>query len=99
MGEDITIQIDINFIKGYEQKDFDILKLKNQTGVNFAAESHVDNSVKNPEIFLKTNILGTFNLLEGIGLSHPQQMIHISTDEVTEIYLNDHVYRRKSNQS
>ena len=32
--------------------------------VNFAAESHVDRSIENPEIFLETNILGTQNLLE-----------------------------------
>ena len=32
--------------------------------VNFAAESHVDKSIKNPRIFLETNILGTQNLLE-----------------------------------
>lgn len=31
--------------------------------INFAAESHVDNSITNPSIFIKTNILGTFNLL------------------------------------
>ena len=31
--------------------------------INFAAESHVDNSIKNPEIFIKTNINGVFNLL------------------------------------
>ena len=32
--------------------------------VNFAAESHVDRSIMHPEIFIKTNIYGTFNLLE-----------------------------------
>ena len=32
--------------------------------VNFAAESHVDRSIENPQIFLETNILGTQNLLE-----------------------------------
>ncbi|MEY3198009.1 MAG: dTDP-glucose 4,6-dehydratase [Candidatus Parcubacteria bacterium] len=31
--------------------------------IHFAAESHVDNSIKNPNIFLETNILGTNNLL------------------------------------
>lgn len=50
--------------------------------VNFAAESHVDRSVENPEIFLKTNILGTQILLDacrkyGIGRYH-----QVSTDEV-----------------
>ncbi len=32
--------------------------------LHFAAESHVDNSIKGPEIFLKSNIMGTFNLIE-----------------------------------
>ena len=32
--------------------------------INFAAESHVDNSIKNPEIFIKTNIIGVYNLLQ-----------------------------------
>ena len=32
--------------------------------VNFAAESHVDRSIENPQIFLETNILGTQNLLD-----------------------------------
>ena len=32
--------------------------------VNFAAESHVDRSIENPQIFLETNVLGTQNLLE-----------------------------------
>jgi len=33
--------------------------------VNFAAESHVDRSIKDPEIFIRTNVLGTVNLLNG----------------------------------
>ena len=32
--------------------------------IHFAAESHVDNSITNPDAFVKTNVLGTFNLLE-----------------------------------
>ena len=54
--------------------------------VNFAAESHVDNSIDNPNIFLETNILGTANLLRNI-VSKKVAMNncifhHISTDEV-----------------
>lgn len=51
---------------------------------NFAAESHVDRSIVAPDAFIKTNIDGTFNLLE-ISRRHMQQMIlfhHVSTDEV-----------------
>ena len=51
--------------------------------VNFAAESHVDNSIKDGKPFLKSNIEGTYNLLE-IARRNPklQKFIQISTDEV-----------------
>ena len=50
---------------------------------HFAAESHVDNSISGPQIFLKTNILGTFNLLEAIRKHDTScRFVHISTDEV-----------------
>ena len=32
--------------------------------INFAAESHVDRSIKNPEIFVQSNVMGTVNLLQ-----------------------------------
>ena len=51
---------------------------------NFAAESHVDRSIVAPDAFIRTNIDGTFNLLE-ISRRHMQQMVlfhHVSTDEV-----------------
>ncbi len=50
--------------------------------VNFAAESHVDNSIASPSIFIDSNVLGVYNLLElirGKVYSRPQ-LIHISTD-------------------
>ena len=49
--------------------------------VNFAAETHVDNSIANPEIFLETNILGTFNLLES-ARKNRFRFLQVSTDEV-----------------
>jgi len=49
--------------------------------VNFAAETHVDNSIAAPEIFLETNILGTFNLLEAARV-HKFRFLQVSTDEV-----------------
>ena len=49
--------------------------------VNFAAETHVDNSIASPEIFLETNILGTFNLLEA-ARKHKFRFLQVSTDEV-----------------
>lgn len=50
--------------------------------VNFAAESHVDNSIKNPEIFIETNVKGTLNLLQACRDSRIERYIQISTDEV-----------------
>ncbi len=50
--------------------------------VNFAAESHVDRSLKNPQIFTSTNILGTCNLLDLILEGKADTLIQISTDEV-----------------
>jgi dTDP-glucose 4,6-dehydratase len=49
--------------------------------VNFAAETHVDNSIASPEIFLETNILGTFNLLEA-ARKYKFRFLQVSTDEV-----------------
>lgn len=52
--------------------------------VNFAAESHVDNSIESPKIFFDSNIKGVFNLLELIrGKVYDRPLFfHISTDEV-----------------
>lgn len=49
--------------------------------VHFAAESHNDNSLKNPEPFLQTNVVGTFNLIQAC-VKHDVRYHHISTDEV-----------------
>lgn len=53
--------------------------------VNFAAESHVDRSIEDPQAFMKTNVFGTFVLLEAVRKVFPKRKIrflHISTDEV-----------------
>lgn len=62
--------------------------------IHFAAESHVDNSIENPEIFMQTNVLGTFTLLDVAkncwmeapfkfkALYEGSRFHHISTDEV-----------------
>lgn len=50
--------------------------------IHFAAESHVDNSIKNPNIFLETNILGTANLLNCHKEFGCKRFHYISTDEV-----------------
>jgi len=50
--------------------------------INFAAETHVDRSLYDPEIFVKTNVLGTQVLLEATLKHKIQRLIQISTDEV-----------------
>jgi dTDP-glucose 4,6-dehydratase len=50
--------------------------------VHFAAETFVDHSIKNPSIFVQSNILGTFNLLEDCRRYGPSRYIQVSTDEV-----------------
>lgn len=73
--------------------------------IHFAAESHVDNSIHSPEVFLDTNIKGTFNLLEACrnyGKSDIR-FHHISTDEVygsldndTDLFREDTPYNPNS---
>jgi dTDP-glucose 4,6-dehydratase len=50
--------------------------------VNFAAESHVDRSITDPSIFMKTNVLGTQSLLDVAKANNIKKYIQISTDEV-----------------
>ncbi|MFC1790595.1 dTDP-glucose 4,6-dehydratase, partial [Patescibacteria group bacterium] len=50
--------------------------------VHFAAESHVDRSIKNPAQFVKTNVLGTQVLLEAALKAGVERFHHVSTDEV-----------------
>ena len=67
-------------------KDYEI-----STIVHFAAESHVDRSIYNPQTFIETNIIGTFSLLEAVKKAWIEDKMfplsdvrfhHISTDEV-----------------
>ena len=50
--------------------------------INFAAESHVDNSIKRPEIFIETNVQGTLNLLQASKELGIDRFLQVSTDEV-----------------
>jgi dTDP-glucose 4,6-dehydratase len=70
---DITDRTFINDL--FKLELFDII-------VNFAAESHVDRSIENPEIFLKTNILGTQVLMDASLKNHVKRYHQVSTDEV-----------------
>ena len=70
---DITDREFIN--KLFEEEKFD-------TVINFAAESHVDNSIKNPGIFLTTNIIGTGVLMDASRKNNVTRFHQVSTDEV-----------------
>ncbi len=50
--------------------------------VNFAAESHVDRSIADPEVFLRTNVVGTGVLLDAALRHGVERFVHVSTDEV-----------------
>lgn len=50
--------------------------------VHFAAESHVDRSITHPEIFVKTNVMGTQALLDAAKVNGIKKFVHVSTDEV-----------------
>lgn len=67
---------DRDFVFGlFEEEHPDIV-------VNFAAESHVDRSIENPEIFLKTNIMGTQVLMDACRKYGIKRYHQVSTDEV-----------------
>ena len=59
----------------FEKEKFDAV-------VNFAAESHVDRSIENPEIFVITNVLGTTTLLDASKEFGVKRYHQVSTDEV-----------------
>ena len=50
--------------------------------IHLAAESHVDRSIDGPRVFMETNVLGTFNLLEAARSTGVERFHHVSTDEV-----------------
>ena len=77
------IRLDINNHK----KIFNVLKKYEPNAIfNLAAETHVDRSIDGPEKFIKSNILGVFNLLQAfrkfVEKNKRSRLIHISTDEV-----------------
>ena len=65
--------------------------------VNFAAESHVDNSISDGSPFIHTNILGTYNLLQvARQMTHLEKFVQISTDEVYgDLTYYDHTHMSK----
>ena len=72
------------FIKGdiTEVRELEEAIPDNSVVINFAAESHVDRSIENPNIFLATNIVGVGNLLDVSLKKNVKKFVQISTDEV-----------------
>jgi len=85
----------------------DIIRTYKPEGVfHLAAESHVDNSIKGPESFIQSNVVGTFNLLEecrqfwqrqeGEERWEPHRFLHVSTDEVYGTLDEDGTFSEKT---
>ena len=73
----------IRFVRGdiADGAAVDALVERSDVVVHFAAESHNDNSLRDPSPFVHTNLLGTFTILEAVR-RHSVRLHHISTDEV-----------------
>lgn len=82
--KDIENKDNYSFVKGNicDKAVVDELVEKSDYVINFAAESHVDRSISDPEIFIKSNVLGTQVLLNAAKQYGVEKYIQISTDEV-----------------
>ncbi|WCM60837.1 dTDP-glucose 4,6-dehydratase [Paenibacillus polymyxa] len=72
------IKVDITDAKAIDQ----LMQQGIDVVVNFAAESHVDRSILEPEVFVKTNVLGTQVLLDAAKKYNVTKFVQVSTDEV-----------------
>ncbi|PIZ99033.1 MAG: dTDP-glucose 4,6-dehydratase [Candidatus Komeilibacteria bacterium CG_4_10_14_0_2_um_filter_37_10] len=82
--QDITDNPNYHFVRG-DIADAEIVNklLPNiDIVINYAAETHVDRSILDPDAFMQSNIIGTYTLLEGLKKNPVQRFIQISTDEV-----------------
>ena len=111
-SEDSIIQTkNYNFYKldicDYEGISSLLDKEKPNVIINFAAESHVDKSIKRPDDFIKTNVLGVSNMLncsleyynkcKKLGSNKNFKFIHISTDEVYgSLKIDDNKFNEKN---
>lgn len=82
-GKYILVEADICDLEKNEET---LRKYEIDAVVHFAAESHVDNSIKRPLTFTQTNVMGTHALIEACkrvwGEGSPNRFVHVSTDEV-----------------
>jgi dTDP-glucose 4,6-dehydratase len=74
----------IEFIQGDIRDKVLMARLveRNDAILNFAAETHVDRSIVDPEIFTSTNIIGTSTILDSVRMFEGKRFVQISTDEV-----------------
>lgn len=84
LGEEILNDSRVEFVKADIREIETVTELVRSSDIifNFAAESHVDRSIVDPEIFLSTNVGGTLNLLNAIRTHPGKRLVQISTDEV-----------------
>jgi dTDP-glucose 4,6-dehydratase len=82
--EDIEDNPNYSFVKGDIQDEELVDSLVSDVDyiVHFAAESHVDRSIEDPQIFIKTNIIGTQVLLDAAKKHNIKKYLQVSTDEV-----------------
>ena len=82
--EDIEDNPNYAFVKGDIQDEELVDSIVKDTDyiVHFAAESHVDRSIEDPQIFIKTNIIGTQVLLDAAKKHNIKKFLQVSTDEV-----------------
>ncbi|MFH0838412.1 MAG: dTDP-glucose 4,6-dehydratase [Patescibacteria group bacterium] len=82
--EDFATNPNYRFAQGdiADKKLVDELAAEANAVVNFAAETHVDNSIEEPTVFLETNVMGTQNLLEAARHHAHGRFVQVSTDEV-----------------
>ena len=81
---DLSARANYRFVKGdiCENRLVEELMPNIDIVVNFAAESHVDRSIGNPDDFIKTDVYGAFVLLEAARRNNIKKFVQISTDEV-----------------
>ena len=82
--DDIKSDPRYEFVRGDITSGADVAAVmkKAQIVVHFAAETHVDRSIEGPEVFTRTNTLGTQILLDHARINAVERFVHVSTDEV-----------------
>ena len=92
-------------ISNYNSLNIAFNKFKPDSVIHVAAQSHVDRSISDPKVFIRANIIGTFNLLEvsrkylkKIKIKNKFKFLHISTDEIYgELKKNEKKFTEKNN--